>query len=50
VRAGYLELMRAEPERWVRLEAALEVEALQAEVWTVVSQRLGRQRMAARNG
>ncbi len=40
VRAGYLALRQAEPERWVCLDAAQEVDALQAEVWRVVSQRL----------
>lgn len=40
VRAGYLELRQAEPERWVIVDAAQEVDALQAEVWRVVSRRL----------
>lgn len=40
VRQGYLELARAEPERWVVLDAAREVEALQAEVRRIVEQRL----------
>jgi dTMP kinase len=40
VRAGYLELARAEPERWVVLDAAQEVEALQAEVRRVVLERM----------
>lgn len=40
VRVGYLELMRAEPERWVRLEATVDVERLQQEVWRVVKERM----------
>jgi dTMP kinase len=40
VREGYLELARAEPGRWVRLDAALDVAALQAEVRRVVRLRL----------
>lgn len=40
VRAGYEALRRAEPERWVCLDAAQGVETLQAEVWRVVSRRL----------
>jgi len=40
VRQGYLELARAEPERWVVLDAAQNVEALQGEVRQVVEQRL----------
>lgn len=47
VRAGYLALAQAEPERWVRLDAAGEVAALQAAVWQVVSQRLERPVAAA---
>jgi dTMP kinase len=46
VRAGYLELAQAEPQRWVRLDAGQDVAALQAAVWQVVSQRLG-SRLAA---
>jgi len=41
VRAGYLELMKQEPARWVKLDAAQNVEALEAEVWQVVKARLG---------
>lgn len=37
VRAGYLELMRAEPGRWVRLDAAQDREALAGAVWECVS-------------
>lgn len=40
VRQGYLELARAEPERWVVLDAAQAVETLQAEVRRVVEWRL----------
>lgn len=40
VRAGYLELMRLEPERWVRLDATLNVEDLKEAVWRSVSERL----------
>jgi dTMP kinase len=40
VRQGYLELARAEPERWVVLDAAQEAGTLQEEVRRVVGQRL----------
>ena len=40
VQAGYLELARVEPERWVRLDAAQTIETLRAEVWRVVEARL----------
>lgn len=40
VREGYLELMRAEPARWVRLDAAQDREALAEAVWACVTQRL----------
>lgn len=40
VRAGYLELSRAEPERWVRLDAAQDIASLETEVWRIVSARL----------
>ncbi len=40
VRAGYLELAQAEPERWVKLDAAQDVAALEAEVRRVVAARL----------
>ena len=40
VRAGYLELARAEPDRWVKLDAAQEVLALETEVRRVVAARL----------
>lgn len=42
VREGYLELARAEPERWVSVNAAQTVETLQAEVRAIVSQRIER--------
>lgn len=42
VREGYLELARAEPERWVSVDAAQTVETLQAEVRAIVSQRIER--------
>jgi dTMP kinase len=40
VRAGYLELARAEPERWVILNAAQSVDELQSSVRQVVMKRL----------
>jgi dTMP kinase len=40
VRAGYGELMKLAPERWVRLDAAQPVGALAAAVWQVVEQRI----------
>lgn len=40
VRDGYLALASAEPTRWVRLDASQSVEALAADVWSVVSARL----------
>jgi dTMP kinase len=40
VRAGYLELAQAEPERWVRLDAAQDVTTLEAEVRRVMAARL----------
>lgn len=40
VRAGYLALAEAEPERWVVVDAAQGVEALQADVWRIVAARL----------
>jgi dTMP kinase len=40
VRTGYLELARAERERWVVLDAAQPVEALQSEVRRVVLERM----------
>ena len=40
VRAGYLELARAEPERWVKLDAAQAAAELEGEVRQVVAARL----------
>ncbi len=40
VRAGYLELIRAEPGRWVTLDATLPVDRLQADVRQIVAARL----------
>lgn len=40
VRAGYLTLAQAEPQRWVVLEAACEPEALKEKVWEVVGAKL----------
>jgi len=40
VRAGYLELARAEPDRWVCLDATQDRDALQSEVRRVVLERL----------
>lgn len=40
VRAGYLALLAEAPERWVRLEAAQDREALRAAVWEAVRPRL----------
>jgi dTMP kinase len=41
VQAGYLELARAEPGRWVKLDAAQDVATLEWEVRRVVAARLG---------
>jgi dTMP kinase len=40
VRAGYLELARQEPQRWVMLDAARPVEEVQAEIRALVQARL----------
>ncbi len=40
VRAGYLQMVREEPERWVCLDATLTVDALQAEITNEVGRRL----------
>lgn len=50
VRQGYLELARAEPERWLVLDATRDVETLQRELRKVVEKRLGvrKQRSEAR--
>ena len=41
VREGYLALARAEPDRWLIVDAARGVDAVQAEVWAEVEKRLG---------
>ena len=41
VRAGYLELVRQEPERWVVVRATCSVEEVQAEIRALVQARLG---------
>ncbi len=41
VRAGYLQMVRAEPERWVCIDAARGVEAIQADIRAVVERKLG---------
>jgi len=50
VRQGYLELARAEPERWLVLDATRDVKTLQRELRKVVEKRLGvrKQRSEAR--
>lgn len=40
VREGYLALARAEPDRWVVLDATLPPDALAERVWEVVRERL----------
>ncbi len=40
VRAGYLELIQLEPERWVVFDAQLPVDDLAARIWQVVEPRL----------
>jgi dTMP kinase len=37
VRAGYLQMVREEPARWICLDAARAVEEIQADIWKVVS-------------
>ena len=41
VRAGYLQMVRQEPNRWVCIDAARAVEAIQADIWKVVSRLVG---------
>lgn len=41
VRAGYLELAQAAPQRWVTLNAAQAIDELQAQVREIVKKRLG---------
>jgi len=42
VRAGYLQMVREEPERWVCIDAARGVEAIQADLRAEVERKLGR--------
>lgn len=42
VRAGYLELARSDPERWVLIDATRPVEEVQEQIRRVVAVRLGR--------
>jgi dTMP kinase len=41
VRAGYLTLATAEPQRWVVLDARAGMDAIAAQAWAAVAQRLG---------
>jgi dTMP kinase len=41
VRAGYVQMMREEPERWVRIDAARPVEEIQADIRAEVERKLG---------
>ncbi len=41
VRAGYLQMVREEPERWVHVDAAREVEEIQADIRAAVEKQLG---------
>ena len=41
VRAGYLQMVREEPERWVRIDAARSVEEIQADIRAEVQRKLG---------
>lgn len=41
VRAGYLEMMAQEPERWIAVEAERDAAAVEADIREAVSQRLG---------
>jgi dTMP kinase len=41
VRQGYLSLAAAEPQRWVLIDASRSITEVQAQVWQVVSERLG---------
>lgn len=40
VRAGYLELARADPERWVIVDAGRPIDAVASDVWRAVAARL----------
>ncbi len=42
VRAGYLQMVREEPERWVCLDAARTVDEIQAEIVSKVERKLGK--------
>ena len=42
VRARYLELARAEPARWILLDAALDPDPLELRIREAVEERLGR--------
>ena len=46
LRAAFLEIARREPDRCLVLQADAEVDALSAQIWTAIDQRLG----GARNG
>ena len=41
VRAGYLQMIAAEPDRWVQIEAARPIEEIQAEIRAEVERKLG---------
>jgi dTMP kinase len=41
VRAGYLQMMKEEPERWVCIDAARPVEVIRADIRAVVEKKLG---------
>jgi dTMP kinase len=41
VRAGYVQMMREEPERWVRIDAARPVEEIQTDIRAEVERKLG---------
>jgi len=41
VRAGYVQMMREEPERWVRIDAARPVEEIQTDIRAGVERKLG---------
>ena len=42
VRAGYLQMVQEEPQRWVCIDAARSVEAIQADIRAEVEKKLGR--------
>jgi dTMP kinase len=41
VRAGYLQMVREEPDRWVHIDAARAVKEIQADICAVVERKLG---------